>query len=336
MQERKAKVDTIRLQDISYGHKAAGVLMAAIELDLFTKVSEGAGTIPEIAKALNLSLLNAHRLVAACAGIGLLDKDGDKYRNPSDVERFLVKGKRSYAGPWILLQKRDFEKWKELADHLRSPMPTSVLGAYGTYTYDMAKELHQATYSVGLGAGMRFARDVDMSNRSMILDLGGGSGAYCIAALQKYPQLKAVVFDLEPVCRVAEEFIAQWGLSDKISTHPGDFTKDPFPAGADVMIQASNLPQYDSGYLIEVFRKGYRALEPGGEYHLVGEALDDETGGPLGPCLWGIAEVLYQSQGRSHSEKEVQGYLEEAGFVDVRIHSFIPGSLSRITGRKPQ
>jgi hypothetical protein len=336
METKKDRVDTIRLQNISYGHKAAAVLMAAVELDLFTKVSEGASTISEIGKALNLSPLNAHRLVVACTGVGLLEKEGAHYRNPPDVERFLVKGKRSYVGPWILLQKQDFASWAGLGDLLRSSQPTSVLGAYGSYTYEMAKQLHDATYSVGLCAGMRFARDVDMSNRSMILDLGGGSGAYCIAAVQKYPHLKAIVFDLEPVCRLAKEFIAQWGLTDRIFTQPGDFTRDPFPSGADVMLQASNLPQYDEERLIQIFKKGFEALESGGEYHLVGEALDDTTGGPLGPSLWGLAEVFYHSEGRSHTEGEVKGYLEAAGFVDVRIHPFIPGALSRITGRKPQ
>jgi hypothetical protein len=336
MEEKKGKVDTIRLQNLVYGHKTAGVLMAAVELDLFSEVSGGASTIEEIAEALKITPLNAHRLVVACTGMGLLTKDGANYSNAPDAERFLVKEKKSYAGPWMLMQKRDFERWKDLADLLRSAKPTSVLGGYESFTYEKAKALHQATYSVGLGAGMRFSRDVDLSNRSLILDIGGGSGAYCIAALQKYPHLKAIVFDLQPVCRVAEEFIAQWELSDKITTHPGDFTKDPFPQGADIMIQASNLPQYSAERLIEVFKKGYEAMKPGGEYHLVGEALDEEKGGPLGPSLWGIAEVFAGSEGRSHSEKEVQRYLEEAGFVDVTINAFIPGSLSRITGTKPK
>ncbi len=102
------------------------------------------------------------------------------------------------------------------------------------------------------------------------------------------------------------------------------------------MIQASNLPGYSEERLIEVFKKGYAAMAPGGEYHLVGEAVDEEKGGPLGPSLWGIAEVFAGSEGRSHSEKEVQKYLEEAGFMDVTINEFIPGSLSRITGVKPE
>ena len=335
MEKTQKKVDTIRLQNLSYGIKTASVLIAAVELDLFSKISEGATTIPDIAAVLKISSLNTHRLVTACTGMELLIKNGQNHINAPDVEKYLVKGKRNYAGPWMLVSKQAFERWKDLTDLLRSPKPTSILGGYGSWTYESAKAFHQASYSVGLGAGMRFARDVDMSDRSLILDIGGGSGAYCIAALQRYHHLKAIVFDLEPVCRVADEFIAEWQLSDSISTHPGDFTEDLFPPGADIMIQASNLPGYSEKHLIDLFKKGYGAMKPGGEYHLVGEAVNDEKGGPLGPSLWGIEEVFSGSEGRAHSEQEVQRYLEAAGFVNVQISAFIPGSLSRITGHKP-
>jgi len=199
----------------------------------------------------------------------------------------------------------------------------------------MARVYHEATYAVGLGAGMLFARDVDMSRRSLILDLGGGSGAYCIAAVQRYPHLKAIVLDFPAVCNVAQEFIVQWGMQDRISTHPGDFTTDAFPSGADVMLMASNLPQYDERVLERVFERAYEALSPGGEFHVVGETLDDDKRGPLGPALWGMHEALFGSAGRAHSEAEVKGYLETAGFVEVRLRSFVPGSLTRITGKKP-
>ena len=71
MVDKKQKVDTVRLQNFAYGHKTASVLLAAVELDLFSKVSEGTGTIEEIAVALDISVLNSHRLVAACTGMGL-------------------------------------------------------------------------------------------------------------------------------------------------------------------------------------------------------------------------------------------------------------------------
>ena len=333
MKEKK-KVTTIRLQNLSYGHKQAATLMAGVKLDLFTHISNDAMILRDIAKALGMSHLNTERLVVACTALGLIEKDGEKYQNAPDVERFLVRGKPTYIGPWILFSGWDFEKWKGLGQILKSDSPPNTLGLYDNLTEDMAREYHEATYSVGLGAGMLFARDVDMSRRSLILDLGGGSGSYCIAALQRYPHLKAIVLDFGPVCKVAQEFITQWGLQDKISTQPGDFTNDPLPSGADVMIMASNLPQYDETALGDVLGKAYEALASGGEFHVVGETLDDEKKGPLGPALWGVHEAPFGSGGRSHSEKEVKAYMEKAGFTEVQAHQFIPGSLSRITGMK--
>lgn len=336
MKSTQRKIDTVRLQNLSFGHKQAATLMAAIELDLFTKISQGASRLSEIASATGLSLLNAERLVVACAALGLLEMDGEDYRNAPDCERFLVKGKRNYAGPWLLFSKRDFEKWKDLADYAKSDAQPKVLGTYcENLTEEMAREYHEATYSVGLGAGHLFSREIDLSKRSLMLDLGGGSGCYCIAAVQKYSRLKAVVFDLDAVCKVTRDFIAQWGLQDRISTHPGDFTRDPFPPGADVMLMASNLPQYSPDVIEKVLGSAYKALAPGGEFHLVGEALDDEKSGPLGPALWGLNEIFWGSEGRAHSEKEVKGYMEKVGFVDVQTHPFIPGSLSRISSVKP-
>jgi SAM-dependent methyltransferase len=334
VENRQKRASTVRLQNLSYGHKQSGTLRAALELDLFTKVSEGATSIPAIATALSVTALNGERLVVACAALELLEKDGDDYRNAPDVERFLVKGKPTYIGPWLLFNGLDFERWKDLSTILRSASPSKVLGLYESLTDEMARVYHEATYAVGLGAGMLFARDVDMSRRSLILDLGGGSGAYCIAAVQRYPQLKAIVLDFQPVCNVAREFIAQWGMQDRISTHPGDFTTDAFPSGADLMIMASNLPQYNERVLERVLKRAYEALSPGGEFHMVGETLDDEKRGPLGPALWGMHEALFGSEGRAHSEAEVKGYLETAGFSEVGVHRFVPGSLTRITGKK--
>ena len=330
-----SRINTVRLQNISYGHKQSAALRAAIELDLFTKVSQGAKGFSELAEALAISELNAERIVVACAAMGLLEKDGVGYSNAADAERFLVKGKPTYVGPWLLFATYDFEEWKNLKTYLSSEHPPRVLGMYESLTDEMAREYHDATYSVGLGAGFLFSKNVDLSQRHLILDLGGGSGAYCIAAIQRYPHLKAIVMDFEPVTKIASEFITQWGLEHQISTLAGDFTSDPFPQGPDVIIQASNLPQYNQADLENVMRKGYEALVPGGEYHVVGETVSDEKDGELGPAMWGLHEALFGSLGRAHSETEVIIYLQNAGFADVEVNEFIPGSLTRITGYKP-
>jgi len=123
VEDGHTRAGTVRLQNLSYGHKQSGTLRAALELGLFTKVSEGASSIPAIASALGLTLLNGERLVVACTALELLEGDGDDYRNAPDVERFLVKGKATYIGPWLLFNGLDFERWKDLGTILASASP---------------------------------------------------------------------------------------------------------------------------------------------------------------------------------------------------------------------
>ncbi len=330
-------LDTVRLQNLAYGYRQSATLLAAIELDLFSKISGGATTIEALAAAADITVTNAERIMVACAALGLIEKHDSAFRNAPDVERFLVKGARTYAGPWLTTMGRsDYAQWNKLADYLRSKEPPHTLGTYETFTVEDARKLHAATFSIGMGAGRLFAREVDLSRRTLILDLGGGSGCYCIAAAQRYPRIRGIVFDLPSVAVVAREYIAREGFSDRISAVASDFTADPFPPGADVAILASNLPQYSPDLIRTVIAKAFDALQPGGEMHVIGEMLDDDRGGPLGPALWALNEAIYKSTGIAHSRADTIGYLRDCGFAEVSANEFIPGSLVRVSGVKPR
>ena len=331
--------DTTRLQRLVHSYRDAAALMAAVELGLFTQVARGADTEAAVARALDLTPTNAERLVTACVALGLLVREGEpgaaRLRNAPDVARFLVEGEPSYAGPWMLFSKPDWNEWGRLSTHLRR-RDTVVLGKYARgFTVEQARQYHEATYSIGMGAARRFVRQVDLSGRRQVLDLGGGSGCYCIVAAQQHPGLRAIVLDLPPVVEVAREFISSHGLDDRVSAVAGDFTRDPLPTGSDVVIMASNLPQYSREIIQAVISRAFAALAPGGEMHLIGETLDAARSGPRDPALWGLAEALWGSTGVAHSVDECRGYLERAGFRAVAAHEFVPGVLTRVTGTRP-
>lgn len=324
---------TVRLQNMAQSYGASAALMAAVEIGLFTAVSQGAGTYEEVAAALRIHSTNAERLMVMLCATGLLEKSDDRHVNAADVERFLVQGKPGYMGPWITFTKPQWNEWGRLSEHLRETN-LRVVGSIGDFTVEDARRYHAATYSIGLGAGRRFVRQVDLTGRRRIMDIGGGSGAYCIAAANEHATLTAVVLDLPPVCEVAREFIAEHGLSDRIAAQPCDFTRDPFPSDCDVAIMASNLPMYSREVIAMVIRKAHDALLPGGEMHLIGETTSDDRTGPWGPAFWGLGQAVNDSLGLAHSEADVTGYFRAAGFEAVTVCAFIPGSLSRITGRK--
>jgi hypothetical protein len=330
----RPRVDTTRLQRIARAYTESATLFAALDLELFSHVARGAGTVEALAAAMDVLPLNAERLVTACLGMGLLETSGGALRNAPDAERFLVKGNKSYAGPWMTFTRPDVAEWFALTDHLRRKAPPTTLGKYAELSVAQARAYHAATYSIGMGAGRRFARQVDLSGRRRLLDLGGGSGAYSIQAVRAYPDLTAVVFDLPPVVEVTKDYLAECGVGDRVSTRAGDFTRDALPTGADVIVMASNLPIYDEDMIQQVVRSAHDALAAGGEMHLVGEMLYDDRSGPLDAAMWGLSEALDHSAGKAHTIAQCRGYFASAGFTAVGDEVFVPGILHRVTGVK--
>ncbi len=332
----KARVDTVRLQTMVKGFWESAALMSGVELGLFTAVSQGHNTIESAAAAIGIEVENAERLMTALTAMALLERDGDSFSNAADVERFLVQGTSSYAGPWMLFGKPQWNEWGELTTHLRQPKAAQkILGKYDdSFTVERARAYHEATYSIGMGAARRFHKQVDLTGRRRIMDLGGGSGCYCITAANTYPEVTAVVLDLPSVVVVTREFIAENKVQDRVTADACDFTANALPTDADVAIMASNLPQYSREIIAGVVQRVHDALLPGGEFHLIGEILDDDRRGPIGPALWGLSEAVSESTGLAHSEADVIGYLASAGFQDVTATEFIPGTLTRITGHK--
>ncbi len=329
----RPSITTVRLQNIAQSYGQSAALMTAVEISLFTAISNGAATFESVAEACDIHPTNAERLIVMLCAAGLVERGDEGLRNADDVERFLVKGKPGYMGPWITFTKPQWEAWGRLTDHIRN-RDLKDMGAIEGFTVDDARRYHKATYAIGLGAGRRFVRHVDLSERKKIMDIGGGSGAYCIAAAKEHTAIRGIVLDLAPVCVVAREFLCEHGVADRVSAETCDFTRDPFPQDCDVAIMASNLPMYDRSTIAAVIAKAYAALLPGGEMHLMGEMTNNARTGPWGPAYWGLGQAISDSRGLAHSEADVLGYFDTAGFIDVELVDFIPGSLSRVTGRK--
>lgn len=331
------RVDTTRLQRLARAYTESAVFYAALDLELFTHVAAGCGTNQALAEAMGTSELNAERLTTVCLALGLLEHGpGGELVNAPDCQTYLVKGTERYAGPWMEFTRPEVGAWFELTGKLTDPTPPRTLGMYDGLTVDRARRYHAATYSIGMGAGRRFCRQVDLTGRRRMLDLGGGSGAYSINAVQTFPGLEAIVFDLPPVVVVTQEYLDRNQVADRVSTVGGDFIADELPSGCDVAVMASNLPIYDAERIALVVAKTFQTLDPGGEMHLVGEMLAPDGIGPLDAALWGMAEVHYGSGGRAHSVTEVRRYFEQAGFTGITDEVFVTGTLHRVTGHKPR
>ena len=94
--------------------------------------------------------------------------------------------------------------------------------------------------------------------------VGGGTGIYSIAWLQRYPNLTAIVWDRPEVLKVAHEMAEAHGVADRLECRPGDMFRDPVPNGADVILLSNILHDWDVPECRTLVRRCAEALPPGG------------------------------------------------------------------------
>lgn len=108
-----------------------------------------------------------------------------------------------------------------------------------------------------------------------MLDLGGGHGLYAIALARLSPGMTCTVFDLPGVIGAAQDAIVQHGVEDRITTLAGDFFRDDFGSGYDIILSSSTPCGKQPGMLPKITG----ALAPGGYFVNVqgGDAEQERT-----------------------------------------------------------
>lgn len=177
---------------------------------------------------------------------------------------------------------------------------------------------------------------MDLSKYRRVMDVGGGSGAYCIEAVRHFPHLRAAVFDLPIALEVASRNIAEAGFSDRIETLPGDFFQDELPKGADLILLSMILHDWPQEKNIPVLRKCFDALEPGGSIIVSELMMDDDKTGPLSAAMMSLT-MMIDTEGRNYTWSEYTEWLKEVGFTEVnRIPIQSPGANGLLVASKPK
>jgi len=322
---------------MAFAYKQSGTLVAALELGLFLKVSQGENTVKKAAKSMDLPVTAIDKLMTACTALGLFKKKGEFYYNSPEADRYLVKGNKKYYGDFLIHQaKTEYDNWKDLGAAIRRPPMEKSMYHSMMHDEEFARALTVAGYNSSIAAGYKCAREFDFSPYTLFLDLGGGSGCYSIPAVLSNPKLSAIVFDFPTVIKVTQEFVAQAGLSDRITTVPGDFTVDDLPKGADLVSVIGNLHAYSMDETEFIIKKAFDAVTPGGALIIIDYMLNKVKTGPLEAAFHHLSSVATSSKGSVKSTKEMSAFMKRAGAKDITINDFIPDSMSRVTGKKPK
>jgi predicted O-methyltransferase YrrM len=151
------------------------------------------------------------------------------------------------------------------------------------------------------------ARQAPLRKTAVLLDVGGGTGIYSIACLQKHPQLRAIIWDRREVLKVASEMAVDYGVADRVELRAGDMFADSVPM-ADTILLSNILHDWDVPECRQLIGRCSAALPVGGQLLIHDVFLNDSLDGPLAVALYSAA-LFCVTEGRAYSAAEYRGWL---------------------------
>jgi SAM-dependent methyltransferase len=293
-------------------------ILTAAELDLFTRLADQPAAADEIAAGLGLDERALTRLLDCLVTQDLIEKKHGRYR-VTKGGAYLASGHPSSVLPMVQHLGTIWDNWSQLTECVRgggNPQRRPVSGSPDEA--DM-RAFIGAMHVVARQTATAVAEACDLRPFSQLLDVGGGSGAYTIAFLEKNANLRAVLFDLPGVIRIAEDNVAQAGLRDRVAFAAGDFYKDELPSGCDLALLSAIIHQNSPQQNLDLYGKVHRALEPGGVLLIRDHVMDESRTTPPDGALFALNMLVNTPGGDTYTFTEIADTLRQAGFVNTRL-----------------
>jgi SAM-dependent methyltransferase len=314
MRPRIATFDDFREAISAY--RLPRMLLAGLELDIFTAIGDGAWTIPDLAKQLKLSERGLDILCRNLAMAGLLLKKGGTYKNSQLGATALNAAHPAYRGSYLDLIKSHWTDWFRLVESVRSGFP---IEHNVPDSPDWRRRFTWAMHHRTLERAPAIAAQLKLDGARMLLDLGGGPGTYALAFLAKNPRLRATVCDRAAALDVAKEIASTHRAGRRLSYLPLDFTQESIPGAYDVIWYSNVLHIYSSEVNQAVFRRAVAALAPGGRFIIQDAFLHGREGlFPAESSLFALSMLLFTEGGNTYSASETTTWLKGAGFGRIK------------------
>jgi acetylserotonin N-methyltransferase len=203
----------------------------------------------------------------------------------------------------------------------------------GQVSAEMALIIARIMHSHSLPAALGAARQGDFTGVTRLLDVGGGSGCFSIALAQHFRDMRCTIMELPAMCERAKQYIADAGVSDRVDTVTVDMFREPWPKGHNAIFMSNIFHDWSPETNAQLSASAFAALPSGGRIYLHEMLINDEGSGPLAAASFSVL-MLVGTKGRQYKFRELAGFLEGAGFVDVQaVDSY--GYYSLVSGRKP-
>jgi len=156
----------------------------------------------------------------------------------------------------------------------------------------------------------------DFTGIGLLVDVAGGHGQVLTSILQKHPQMRGVLFDLDHVIAGAIPRLDQAGVSNRCTTASGDFFK-AVPDGGDAYIMKYIIHDWDDERALKILANIKRAMKPGGRVIPLESVLASSNEPDFGKLI--DLEMLVMPGGCERTAENFRALFQRAGFSVTKI-----------------
>lgn len=308
--------------------RASKAMFVAVSLGVFDKLEDGECSAQDLARMLTCQPEPLERLLDACAALDLITKRSGRYANTAAASTYLC-SRSSYALTGYILYSNQvsFPLWSHLESAIRqggSRWKDAFDDAGGIFdqffrTEGAMQQFLSGMHGFGLLSSPAIVAAFDLSQYRKFVDVGGATGHLAMAALARYPALRAVIFDLPRVIDAIREQASHSAFEARIELVKGDFFSEDFVPEGDLYGLGRILHDWPDEKVMVILEKISRRLPRGGGILIAEKLLHEDKVGPASANLQSL-NMLVCTEGKERSLQEYRVLLERAGFGDIRSH----------------
>lgn len=319
-------VDPGQIFQLATGFMVAKHLFAANELGLFEALADSPATLDGLAARCGLTPRTTRISADAMVAVGMLERDGDRYRNGPVAAAYLSGRTPADMRPLLRFwDKVSYPTWETLTTALAAGPQLELSEVSGEM-----QELAQAGVAAATSGPLHaLVATVDFSDRARLLDVGGGNGSWAIAIAAANPHLKATIVDLPTVTPIAAEHVTAAGIGDRVATATANVLDDPLPAGHDIAIVANLIHYFSPDENRQLLRQIRNAVAAGSRLLIVDFWTNPTHTEPVMAALMAGEFAVHTKHGDVYSVDEGHRWLSETGW-QFAAHQPLAGPFSTV------
>jgi len=306
---------------LSFAYGPPAIIGAACANKIFDALASGPKTAAQVSKETGASERGVRILMNALIGLELLRKEGNRYALTPESEAFLVSNKPGTLAEFFpMSMRRLIPHWLELDEIVRTGRPPESrnLEKEGTQFFS---ELVENIIPMSYPTAQALAEHLQIAQRSTpyrVLDIAAGSGIWGIVMAQKSQKVEVTAVDWSGMIPTTKRITQKFGVSGQFKYIEGDIGEVDFGAGYDLATLGHILHSEGAERSRRLLQKTAKSLKSGGTIAIAEWLVNDERTEPLPSLMFAVQMLVNTEEGDTFSFNEIKGWLEQAGFKDVR------------------